>query len=347
MKNNEKKLDSNKTTINPILSHNINSNPSSNNHNLIHSSNSSLGDFDSSNNTFCVASLILNENINRTWKFMRDIIYLTKIATDICGPLTFHKGENTWTLGSEFSFLYINFFDLIVKCKKIHSTYSPRKIQIFWDCSTLGFRHIKTTSLYKVSDPINKTLVKINLNAIDVNEKKPPKIDGSYYKSVFVYILQSYDKYIRNSIEHLIEYQSFVVEKNYIDVWNYVINFENLGKISSFIGENFEIYDNHKKKGTFWKYVSFIDGKVNFFKVVGVKIYKKRNYREYIVETFGTQNSMINQEVKIKVTNIFGNKCQVSFTHFFKDRVTEKYLFYFNKIEQEFMEKLKETLQNI
>lgn len=292
----------------------------------------------------CIASKILKGNFDRVWKFVRDVSYLQKIATDISGPLTYIKGENTWSLKNEFSFIYVNIFHMNVKCSQILFRESPKKIEIIWDCNSLGIIHKKYSSLYEISGS-NQTLAKTVLKFLEINQNLPPKIEGSFFKTKFEHILISYNNYIQNSIEHLIEYQSFLVNKNLVSVWNYVINFRNLGNFSSFIGEHFEINDRPEKKGAFWKCFSAIDKKVNFFKINDVIL--KKNFRIYVVETFGTRNTFIQQEMRIKVTNVFENKCQVSLMHIFKEKVTEKYLFYFKTIKQDFMEKLKDHLEKI
>lgn len=302
---------------------------------------------------FCVASLIMNDNLYRVWKFIRDVTYLSSIAPSISGPLKMLHGTNTWSLSNIFEFFYINSFTVKAKCIKIKSTYSPKKVQITWDCTSIGVHHIKTSTLYAESNS-NRTLVKITLDLLEVKDIETPKIEGGYFKNALQHILMSYNKFIPESVDHLTEYQSFIVQKDLDKVWKFVINFKNLKGMSSFIGDNFENKGDPDKKGSFWKCISNMDHKINFLRVSEVMNGKnknnkksKRNFKIYAVETFGSQNTFIKQEMRMKITQVYGNKCQVALTHVFKEKITKKFLFYFSKVKHEFMEKLKEKLEEI
>lgn len=344
---------------------------------------SDLTKFDLSKySVLCATSLIIDEEIDRTWTFIRDVSYSQKIATHIMGTyLNFYQGANTFSLNSIFSFFYVNCFDMFVKCAEL--SFSEKKYQITWECFASGVHHTQTTTLYKISDindilennnenenenniKIKKTLLKTVVRILDVNSKvyiRTPKIEteGEFYGKSINQLYSCYNKYISQSFENLFDYQSFVINKNYIKVWYFIINLKNLGFISSIIGRNYENSDDPEKIGTFWKCISNNEQKIDFFVVTNVVINKKKKFREYVVETFGTENSFIKQEMKIRVTkvNLFkkeiineladerNERCQVSFTHTFKEKVTEKYLFYFNKIKHDFLENLKENLQKI
>lgn len=307
-----------------------------------------------------ITSLIFNHDIDRVWKFVRDLSYLSKFG-NISHPIHFCRGvNNTWTLNTEFSFLYINIFK--ISCKCIEIKISPNRRLISWDCKTIGISYIQDIIFYKTTDN-QKTLVKLTLRIKSITSNIiPMKFDGEYFKRLHMFILKNYSKILTKSSKHLIDYQSFIIkDKSFEKVWTIVTNFKNFENLTKiFSDSHFESNSNdingYTQVGNFWKCqlkFSYNENSdnfgnvVNFFIVKNITLDKKKKKGVYVVETFGTENTFEKQEVEIKVIKVFPHSCQVSFTHTFKEKLTDNYLIYFRNIKRDFMIELKKKLKNL
>lgn len=283
-------------------------------------------------------SIIIKENIEKVQKFFFDLTYLSKISKNLSSPLTFYKGDNTMKLNNSFSFLFINLLKMKGKCVNIKINENKKKIS--WDFDTLGINFNQSVYLYKISDT-NETLVRY-ISEYDSSKNYEVSLNNKndYYSNVRKYVLKCYNSFISHSNENFIDYGSCIINENFKNVFSFVIDLRNLSKISSIFGEDFNILGSPNKIGSFWKFSTKFGDNVKGFLIVKNIILKKRCLI-CILETFGSSSFILKQEIKIKVTKIGENNCQITFIHEFKQKINEKLILFLKRNKALFLKKLK------
>ncbi len=158
--------------------------------------------------------------------------------------------------------------------------------------------------------------------------------------------MNCFRQFLKESGDSSIDYQSFIIHQDFEKIWNLFIDLKKINQIAPLTGENFENSGNIEEVGTFWKFNTFQNkNEINYMKVKYVNKNKKRNNWKFIVETFGTHSNIINQEIEVKVTKMFGGSCQVSIIHTFRQKVTEKFLSLFKKNKNLLLKKIKYLLE--
>lgn len=291
---------------------------------------------------------LFNDDWGKIWKFVRDITYLPKISKNLCENLIIHKGKATYDLYSEFSLLLINSFPVKGKCTYIgadlHKVFIERIYEIF------GIHFIQTVFFYPVtSNNTSLIVVKTKTTIPNNSEITLDLYTDNYYSKLRLYILKCFDKYIMNSFEHTEDYKSCIIHQDFDFVWNFVINFEKMEKLAPMIGTDYESKGPPDKKGSFWKCKRVIEGKedVNFFIVKDIVNNKRRNWRLCVIEPFGVNTCILNQEINIKVTKLFNGSCHVSFLNIFRQKVNNEYLKLYSKNKAFALSKVKSYLEKI
>ena len=181
-------------------------------------------------------SLIFEQNIDKLWLYLRNLESETT-NIDFLDDFKFIKGDNTWTIGNIFSMYWVGVSRIEIKCISFKVERNKKKIKWKFKCD-IGINYYKTLILYRITQ-CNKTLVKVIINR---TEKKNNLIDSSqslgYYSSLQNEILRQQYKYLTNIKEDIISYESCIINKNYLKVWNYIIDIKRVKEFSPVEIEN-------------------------------------------------------------------------------------------------------------
>ena len=117
---------------------------------------------------------------------------------------------------------------------------------------------------------------------INRTEKKNNLIDSSqslgYYSNLQNEILRQQYKYLTNIKEDIISYESCIINKNYLKVWNYIIDIKRVKDFSPVEIENVKYKGQLDKVGSFIKFYYTFLKKTIFLKVKSyITSEKKKN----------------------------------------------------------------------
>ena len=304
-------------------------------------------DFDKKNNKdeknySLSVSYISNENIDRCWFFISDIILCQTVASDIVVDYKLDKGKNTFKVGNEFSCYWIGISKIHYKC--VESQNNLGVLKISWIISLeIGFAIRKTYTIYPITNS-DRTLIKLSLELIQPENNEPIKFDETrdYYYKLQSNLISKISNLMDKSNDFLFIHQSFIAKKDFETCWKNMINFEILSSATSGeIGENFINNGDPEKVGTFWKCYMKKYNKYTYFRVKKVIKSKKRNRWTYCVETFGVNLLLINQELEISVTKINKESCQISILVKFREKIDKKLYNYKKDKLNEYVKKIK------
>ena len=288
-------------------------------------------------------SLIFEQNIDKLWLYLRNLESETT-NIDFLDDFKFIKGDNTWTVGNIFSMYWIGVSRIEIKCISFKVERNKKKIKWKFKCD-IGINYYKTLILYRITQ-CNKTLVKVIINR---TEKKNNLIDSSqslgYYSSLQNEILRQQYKYLTNIKENIISYESCIINKNYLKVWSYIIDFKRIKDITPVEIENVEYKGQIDKVGSFIKFYDFLLKKTIFLKIKSyIKSEKKKTWL-ICFETIGSYNDYNPKISEFKLTIINNNKIQFSLLHILHYNSNKDYIKDFNikkkeklKISKKFLE---------
>ena len=259
-------------------------------------------------------SLIFDQNIDKLWLFMRDLTKEAKII-DYLENLRFEKGDNTWTIGNSCEINWVGLTTLKYKCISIKSN-NNKKVIKWKGKGNIGIKFYRTIYLYRITQN-QKTLVK---SVVGQTEKKSEindyKSTRNYFLNLENKILLEKSKYLNNLREDLIIYESCIIKKNYLKVWEFISNFKKMYKIAE-SSADVEYHEPILKEGSFIKYY-VIELKMNvFMRIIEIKRPQKRKTWSIRLEVVRSKQQNLPIFIEYKITIIDNEKTQLSLLHKF------------------------------
>jgi hypothetical protein len=232
-------------------------------------------------------SLIFDQNIDKLWIYLRDLTSDIR-KVDYIERLHFIKGDNTWTPGNIYCINWIGLTRLEFKC--IRTKVERNKKIIIWKVKgDIGINFYRMFSLYRITQN-NKTLVK---SIITRTENKNELIDVSetlnYYLNTEFNILSSISKNLNNRNDDLILYESCIINKNFIKVWEFISDLQKVCSLTTMDVKKIEFNEPNMKEGSFLKFFLENLKLFVFMKIVNIKTPKNKNCWCLTIETIGTK----------------------------------------------------------
>ena len=289
-------------------------------------------------------SLIFEQNIDKLWLFLRDLNNEIKIV-DYLEKLKFVKGDNTWTNGNICSINWIGLTPLKFTC--VNTEVDRNKKFIKWKGKgDIGIKYYKTIYLYRITQERNKTLVK---TVVSQTEKKNELIDykttRNYFLNLEYNILVEKSKYLNNLNENINSYESCIIKKNYLKVWAFILDFQNLCKIIK--SKSQMIYSSPNiKEGTFIKFY-FEELKMNvFLKIIEIKCSQKKKKSWWIkFETISSKIDKLPKYIEYKITIIDNEKTHLSILHTFPYTLNQDMINHYKFNIKELIKKVKQNIE--
>jgi hypothetical protein len=299
-------------------------------------------------NTSLSISYITDDNINRCWSFLRDIILCQSISQNVAIDYKMDKGKNTFIEGNEFSCYFVGISNIHYKCCESKNSFFSRKIS--WILALdIGFSLRKTYFIYPITSN-NKTLVKLRLDLICTENNEPMNFQETrdYYYKLQASILNNVRKLMDESNKFLYIHESFIAKNNFNTCWKSMINLNLLSDFTSGkIGEKFESNGDPEKKGTFYKCKLKDNKQTIFLKIKNIKKSKKRNRWIYNLETVGINIYAIRHEIEISVTKINEESCQISILVNFNEKINKQLYEYKKEELNKIMKILKQSINKL
>jgi hypothetical protein len=116
--------------------------------------------------------------------------------------------------------------------------------------------------------------------------------------------------------EDLIIYESCIIKKNYLKVWEFILDLKKMYKIAE-SSADVEYHDPILKEGSFIKY--YVDEiKMNvFMRIIQIKRTQKRKTWSIRLEIVGVKQQNLPKYIEYKITIIDNEKTQLSLLHKF------------------------------
>jgi hypothetical protein len=259
-------------------------------------------------------SLIFEQNIDKLWLFLRDLNNEIKIV-DYLENLKYIKGDNTWTIGNSWKLNWVGLTPLKLKCISIISN-KDKKIIKWKGKGDIGIKYYRTLYLYRITEN-QKTLVKcVVCQTEKQNELNDYKSTRNYFLNLEYKILLEKSKYLNNFNEDITIYESCIIKRNYLKVWEFLLDLKKMYKIADSTCD--VLYNNSNlKEGSFIKYY-LDDIKMNvFMRIVQMKRTQKRKTWTIRLEVIRSKQQNLPIFIEYKITIIDNEKTQLSLLHKF------------------------------
>ena len=288
-------------------------------------------------------SLIFEQNIDKLWLFLRDLNNEIKII-DYLENLKYTKGDNTYTTGNSCELNWVGLTPLKFKCISIKSN-KDKKVIKWKGKGDIGIKYYRTLYLYRITHD-QKTLVKcVVCQTEKKNELNDYKSTRNYFLNLEYNILLEKSKYLSNLDEDIIVYESCIIKRNFLKVWEFIIDFKKNSKI---VDPNYNIiYENSNlKEGSFIKY--YLD-KIKtsvFMRIIQIKKPQKRKYWWIRLETIGAKRQKIPKFIEIKIIIIDNEKTHLSLLYKFSSNSNEELINEYKIKIKEIIKKLKKYIED-
>lgn len=286
-------------------------------------------------------SLVFDENIDKLWLILKDLSSESK-NVEFLDNFKYIKGDNTWTVGNVFSLYWIGVTNIEFIC--ISTSVSRMKKKIKWKCKCeIGINYYKTMILYRITYD-DKTLVKFIFTRCEKN--KLVDFQPNYYMELQYNILKSLSEQTQKSKREKTIYESFIINKNYLKVWNYVANLKNLESLCPELIKNIVYNGSHTDVGTFVKFYHQKLQKTCFMKLVEFFAPSKKTTLKCKYQTVGTNIIDLPNSIEIQVTIIAPNKTYVSGFYSFENQLSEETINGFEINLKNMINKIKEYIND-
>ena len=288
-------------------------------------------------------SLIFDQNIDKLWIYLRDLTSDIR-KVNYMEKLHFIKGDNTWTPGNIYCINWIGLTRLEFKC--ISTKVERNKKIIKWKVKgDIGINFYRTFYLYRITHN-NKTLVK---STITKTEKINELIDFSetlnYYLNTEFNILSSISKNLNNIHEDIISYESCIINKNIIKVWEFIYDLPKLCSLTTMNVKKIEFNNFKIEEGSFL-FFFLEDLKTHvFMKIVNIENSKNKNCWYLRIETIGTNIDLLPTKIEFKIKKINNNQTQLSILHRFKYNINKNFQESFKIKKQNNLKKYKKYIE--
>ena len=245
---------------------------------------------------------------------MRDLNNEIKIV-DYLENLKYIKGDNTWTIGNSWKINWVGLTPLKLKCISIISN-KDKKIIKWKGKGDIGIKYYRTLYLYRITEN-QKTLVKcVVCQTEKQNELNDYKSTRNYFLNLEYKILLEKSKYLNNFNEDITIYESCIIKRNYLKVWEFLLDLKKMYKIADSTCD--VLYNNSNlKEGSFIKYY-LDDIKMNvFMRIVQMKRTQKRKTWTIRLEVIRSKQQNLPIFIEYKITIIDNEKTQLSLLHKF------------------------------
>jgi len=266
-------------------------------------------------------SLIFDENIDKLWLYLKDLSAESK-NIEFLDKFKFIKGENTWTIGNIFSLYWVGVTNIEITCISTKVTNTKKKIKWKFNCE-IGINYYKTMILYRISAD-DKTLVKFNFYRCDKNNLIDVDSQLDYYLNLQHNILISQSKYLQSLKKKKHAFQSFIIDNNYLKIWNFVTDLKKLSNLFPEIIKNVEKNGPFNEVGSFFKFYHNNLKKTIFLKITEFSTPINRKTYKCRFETIGTNIGRFPQIIEIQITIISSNKTFISCFYTFNENIDNK-----------------------
>ena len=276
------------------------------------------------NKNLLSTSLIIDENIDILWLYFRDLSYEVS-NTDFLDNFKYIKGDNTWNIGNICSMYWIGLSQIEMKCINIEVNRMKKKI--CWKTkSNIGIDYYKTLYLYRITQN-NKTLVKVLLSRTG---KESDLFDFSqskeYYLNMHYKILVNHKNYLKNIKKDKFSYTSCIINKNYLKIFDIIINFKKMCQFFPIIATNIEYRGPIPEVGSYIKFFVENIKKTIFLQVTKYEMPKKTKTCVWRLEAIGSYIEDMAKLIELKVIGINENQCKFSMLHQFVYTTKEEFI---------------------
>lgn len=285
-----------------------------------------------------VSTHYFNSSIKQVWDMLKDINKTNAIANYIfpASPVKFIKGNHTYELGSEFSFIFKNSLTFYFTCTEIMESESYNKIT--WRV----FKTEPETILYDISYNLH---IKSENECVLIMFMKCEYNDNIDLGDQVVtlqerhLIYEELDHAVSAQNNSKIQIESIIVKSPVLKIFNFITNLKKFQKNIPIICDKVECQDEIKEKSQFYfKWYKRVQLEVELFVK---KLYANDESSIFIYESMNKNPAIPSQEVIWKVYKINESNSLVVFKHRFEEDIKKKLLENIAKNKRKILQNIK------
>jgi hypothetical protein len=294
-----------------------------------------------SNRKINLFSYIYKQNYNRVLHCLRDIRKTNEICNTLdsnyASELIFSKGNETWQVGAEFSFVWKKLIKMFFRTVEYTETSDFSKVRwIVYKTEPHTLEYYLTYFLYQDITGNYNTMVmeweyyvEFNVSQSDQDTKKRENI--SIYSAI--------DKYLSQEENKTLQEECIYIESDLNIIWKIISNFKIFQRLVPIICKSV-VYSGDIISGT--KVTMFFDCKNKAYVVMNIKsIIVRESLCRLTYECFEGNPPVPKQEIVWTVEEKEGGFCLVSFRHYYEEVLKQDSLIQTSKLKKKILQTLK------
>lgn len=291
-----------------------------------------------------------NYDINRVWYVVKDHCIWAKLIGDQVSDYEFQVGNDTYTVGNEFSCTWYGVSETHTKCVQIDEDTDNYKFAS-WKVNILNIEVQYYMNFYLYADTFDKSTVIIWEISMEDSEKVPiidEMIQG--YKNsiaeIFERISENFEKV--SSTQNVSQYESIFINAEQDKVWDLMTNWKQLKTICPLIANDVEYDGENVKLGTKLK-LTLKKNKctsVCFLQTTSVSSSPNDYKWGYTLTCYDAIPKVPKQEIVFNVIKVNEQNTFLTFTHDFKEFINNEVLNFLSNDKKEILKCLKVFLES-
>lgn len=284
-------------------------------------------------------------NIKKVWDFIKDYTAWNYLIKDIVSTNKFHKGDNTYTPGNEYSHTWYGVGELLHKCVVIEET--PNDKFGSWEiyAEVLGITYHQNFYLLKDTNQ-DRIIFKWEIvnGEFDNVAFTIEIIEG--YKQTIKAIMVLMEKHLTTKVDKYKQMESIIIKSSQDKVWSVITNWPLLRTVAPIVADKVEVSKDQLEVGVKIN-LGFKKKKVMHVCCLEVIDVDKNNFSKwnYKMTCHDTNLQVPRQEVEFVCIKIVDDLTFLSFKHKFMECIDTKFIDNLTKNKREILERVKLYLE--
>lgn len=290
-------------------------------------------------------SFLFKHDIERVWLFIKSFDILILIANKGDYPCVIIKGKDTWKEGNQFKGNMYDLYPFVGKVNKSVNLPEMKKIEWIFNVKNNEYFAL-TIELFKVTE--DNTTVSLREFKFEKNQLKL-EISQKLLKVNENEIFNHVEKILEKEPFNLLKYESGIIAGKMEDIWNFILNFNNVTAIAP--NNNFlpNINVNDLKIGEKTKASIFYNDEIRTFDIILKCKEEKKGWNKWIVASEvsgGYPKKVPSHIILLQLTKINNNESQLTLLTKFQEPIDHNEFIEISKRKKYILNSIKDYFEN-
>ena len=288
-------------------------------------------------------------SIDRVWVILRDVAATGLLLSHHYFPVIITKGQESWSIGTEFFGKVIGFGEFFAKCVKVRNFPQWKKLvwEVYQTINTKPFYY--QYHLYQVDDEQEE----ITVFVLKIKFYDKPSYDNflakkEEYEKVKGNFIVKINTILNESNLNLYQYEGAQIYSSMDKIWEFIVNLHLLKKVAPLIRLDCENPNTILSPNVGEEIKVSLDNHSSNAVLKTIKYDKRKNWNKWLICYLATSDSKEypKQQICVTLTKVNDNECQLSWINDFKEPATSDFVKSISIQKKYIIQSVKDYLEN-